>query len=285
MTWKIGFNLLYWTTQVTAEHEPVLAELARLGYDGVEIPLGAGEVADYAALGAKLDALGLARTAVTSLDAATNPVSPDPSVRAAAATRLSWAIDCAEALGAEVLCGPYHSAYKLFTGSPPTDEELAHSAAVLGQVAPRAAAAGLRMALEPLNRFECYLVNTASEGRALAERSGHEAVGVLYDTHHMHIEEKDVGAAVRAAGPRLAHVHVAENDRGTCGSGQVAWAETFRALREVEYDGWLVVEAFTRLDPEFAGAIHVWREYDPLDDVPRGSLAFLREQAGLVTQA
>jgi D-psicose/D-tagatose/L-ribulose 3-epimerase len=96
----------------------------------------------------------------------------------------------------------------------------------------------------------------------------------------MHIEEPDAGAAVRTCAAVLGHVHLSENDRGVPGRGQVAWRATFAALREAHYDGWCVIEAFSRLDPSFAAAIHVWRDYfaDP-EQVCTEGLRFVR--AGL----
>ncbi|MCP3917957.1 MAG: sugar phosphate isomerase/epimerase [bacterium] len=274
---KVGMNLLLWTTHVTAEHDPLLARLAELGFDGVELPLGDGDPAHYAAIGKRLDGLGLGRTTVTSLTPETNPLSPDAAVRDAAVDRLKWAIDCAHALGAEAVCGPFHSAYKVFSGSPPTDAERERAAGVLRAAAEYAETAGVRLAIEALNRFECYLVTTMAQARDLVARVDHPALGVHYDTHHMHIEEKDVAAAIQRAGSRITHVHVSENDRGVPGRGQVRWAESFEALHEIGYDGWLTVEAFSTADPGFASAIHVWRDFDPSDEIAREGLAFTRE--------
>ena len=133
------------------------------------------------------------------------------------------------------------------------------------------------MAIEALNRFECYLVNTMADATAIADAVDHPMLGVHYDTHHMHIEEPDVTAALETARPHLKHVHVSENHRGTPGSGQVAWEETFRTLHGFGYDGWYTIEAFSRTDPAFANAIHVWREPypDPLT-LAREGAAFLR---------
>ena len=278
---KTGINLLLWTTSVDQKHHGLLADLRETGYDGVEIPIGAGDAADYRDLGRELDRIGLARTAVTSVDESTNPVSPDPAVRRAAVERLGWAIDMAGELGAEVVCGPFHSAYKVFTGRGPTDDELGWSAEVLRAAAERAEPAGITLAVEALNRFECYVVNTMAGLRDLVRRVDHPSLGAHYDTHHMHIEEPDVTAAIEHVGKELCHVHVSENDRGTPGSGQVRWADTFEALKSVGYDGWLTIEAFSRLDPEFAALIHIWRDFerDPGELASRG-LAFVRESWG-----
>ena len=269
-------NLLLWTTHVTEQHYPLLATLRETGYDGVEIPLGQGDVAYYRALGAELDRMGLARTAVTSLMEETNSISPDPAIRRAAAERLKWAIDNAAAMGCELLCGPFHSAYKVFTGTAPTDDERTWSAEVLHGAAEHAQAAGVTLAIEALNRFECYLVTTMADARDLVRRADHENLFVHWDTHHMHIEEKSVAGAIGATARELRHVHISENDRGTPGSGQVAWDETFKALKAIGYDGWLTIESFSRLDPGFAGAIHIWRDFDALKDIYTAGLRFMR---------
>ena len=132
------------------------------------------------------------------------------------------------------------------------------------------------------------LINLGSEVPAFFERFerlcelvDHPSLRAHYDTHHMHIEERDAGAAVETCAPVLGHVHLSENDRGVPGQGQVDWNGTFAALKAANYDGWCVIEAFSRLDPDFAGAIHVWRDYfaDP-DDVCRDGLQFVK--AGLL---
>lgn len=276
---RFGINMLLWTTHVTDEHAPQLAFAKESGFDGVEIPLFDGTPEHYAALGKRLDSLGLQRTCSAGLAPEHDPIHEDPAVRRAAGEQLRWAIDCAQALGGEVLCGPLHSAFKVFRGRGPTDEEMQRSADVLRGAAEYAQKAGVMLAPEALNRFECYLVNTATQLRELCERVDHPSLRAHYDTHHMHIEERDAGAAVRTCAPVMGHVHLSENDRGTPGTGQVDWAGTFSALREIGFDGWCVIEAFSRLDPAFAADIHVWRDYFAApEDVCRDGLAFARAE-------
>ena len=274
---KLGINLLLWTPFVEEKHYPLLADLRELGYDGVEIPIMSGDEAHYAQLGRELDRAGLARTTSTALGAEVNPVSSDPAIRRAAVEHLRGRIDCAAAMGAEVLCGPFHSAYKVFVGRGPTDDERRWCAEVMREAGEYAQERGLRLSLEALNRFECYFLTTMVEARDLVRSIDHPAVSAHYDTHHMHIEEVDVGAAIDCVEAELGHVHISENDRGTPGAGQVHWGATFEGLRRVGYDGWLTIEAFSRLDPEFAAAIHIWRDFfnDP-KEVARDGLAFMR---------
>ncbi len=274
---KLGMNLLLWTTEVQEEHYPVIQSLKQCGFDGVEVPVAPGTEADFGVHGRVLDDLGLERTAVFALDDQANPISEEARVREAAVDALKEAIAKSRALGATRLVGPFHSAYKTFSGSGPTEDERSRSADVLRRAAEEAEQAGVVLAVEPLNRFECYLMNTVADARAVIDRVDHSHCGILYDTHHMHIEEKDVTDAVRRASDRIAHVHVSESDRGTPGSGQVAWVDTFRALQASGYDDWLVIEAFSRRDADFASAIHIWRDFDPFDEVWHQGHAFIRE--------
>ena len=275
---RFGINLLLWTTHVTSELEPQLGFAKECGFDGVEVPLFEGEPGHYQQVGAMLDRHGLQRTCSAGLAPEHNPIDESPTVRRAAVDRLRWAIDCAHAVGAEVLCGPLHSAFKVFSGHGPTEVEFGRSADVLREAAEYAATAGVLLAPEALNRFECYLLNTSSQMRDLCERVDHPSLKAHYDTHHMHLEEHDAAAAIKHCAPVLGHVHLSENNRGVPGRGQVDWNGTFAALKEVGYDGWCVIEAFSRLDAEFAAAIHVWRDYfvDP-KDVCNDGLAFAKK--------
>jgi D-psicose/D-tagatose/L-ribulose 3-epimerase len=261
---RTGFNLLLWTTHVDEQHLPLLARLKATGYDGVEIPVFEGEVGHYRRLARALDEHGLACTTVTVLpDEAHSAVSPDAASRAGALEHLEWAIACSQVLGSEVLCGPFHQPLAVFSGSGPTEDEKARAAEVHRRAAEIAAQAGLVLAIEPLNRFECYFLNTMADAKAYVERVGHPSFGALYDTFHANIEEQDpVGVIGETAGV-IRHVHVSENDRGTPGKGHVPWAATFKALRTGGYDGWLTIEAFGTALPALAAATKVWRDFFP----------------------
>ena len=133
------------------------------------------------------------------------------------------------------------------------------------------------LAIEPLNRFETDLVNTVEQAIELCDMVDRPNLGLLVDTFHMNIEEKDVGDAVRSAGSRVFHVQVAENDRGTPGTGQVHWAEFFSALSAIDYQGQIVVESFLPTVAEIARAVSLWRPVAPsMDDLARDGLGFLR---------
>ena len=161
------------------------------------------------------------------------------------------------------MAGPWFQPLGVFSGDRPSESELAHCAEVHRQVLPLLAAAGITAGLEPLNRFEAYLLNTCEQAIAYAARVGSDGIGILYDTFHANIEEKDPIAALHAlhASGNLSHVHISENDRGTPGRGHAKIRETIAELKLLGYDGWLTIEAFGRGVPELAAATRVWRDF------------------------
>lgn len=272
---KLGMNMLLWSTDVSGrEYDSIFEMLRDAGFDGVEIPIFDQEVEKYAALGERLEAIGLERLAVAARGPDDNPLAES---RSAAVTATRANLESAAALGAPIICGPLGAPLGVFTGSGPLPEELDRAAAYLEEVAPYADEAGVTIALEYLNRFEMYLTNTAADLASLVRRVGHPRIRMMYDTFHAHIEEKDPAEAIRACADVLVHVHLSENDRSTPGAGQVAWEETFAALREIGYDGWLVIEAFGDALPELAGATKVWRRmFESPEALARDGIAFIR---------
>lgn len=276
---KIGMNLLLWTAYVTEAHFPLLASLKKAGYDGVELPLFDGDAAHYKKVRKELDNLGLGATTVTVVNSDTNPIDPNPGVRAKALDRIKWAIDMTHELGGTALAGPYHSAIGVFSGNPPTDQEKAHGIEVLRKAADHAQQAKVTMTIEYLNRFECYFLTTAAQAAELVDAVNHPSFKCMYDTFHAHIEEKNQAAPIAALGNRFAHVHISENDRGVPGTGQVRWDEAFAALKKSGYDGWLTIEAFGRALPDIAAATKVWRDlFAQSEDVYLQGIDFIKKK-------
>ena len=261
---KTGFNLLLWTTHVTAEHTAILKGIKKAGYDTVEIPVFEGTPEYFARLGGLLDELGLERSAVSVIGpSAKNPLSADKASRVAAVDYVKWVIDCTEALGAHMIVGPMHSEIGYFSGHGPTAAERKRGVSFHRRVGDYAAKKDVRFALEALNRFECYFLNTMAQLSDYLDEVDHPAIKALYDTFHANIEEKDPIAAIRTIKKHMIHVHISENDRGTPGKGHVPWEATYKALRAAKYDGWLTIEAFGRALPALAAATRVWRDFFP----------------------
>ncbi|MGD9644326.1 MAG: sugar phosphate isomerase/epimerase family protein [Pirellulales bacterium] len=275
---KYGMNLLLWTDSLSESHLPTLESLKRMGYDGVELPLFAYDVDDCRQWGKRLDELGLERTAVTIRAAENNPASLDASVRAAGVAANKQAIDCCQAAGISVLVGPFHSALGHFSGAGPTADEWQAAVDSMREVAEHAARCHVTLACEYLNRFECYLLNSAADTARFVRDVNHPSCRMMYDTFHANIEEKNVPAAIRTAAPQLAHVHISENDRSTPGKGLVDWSATFATLKEVKYDGWLTVEAFGLALPAIAAATKIWRRmYDTEEQLAADALKFMKQ--------
>ncbi|MEM1353976.1 MAG: sugar phosphate isomerase/epimerase family protein [Planctomycetota bacterium] len=273
---KIGFNLLLWSASITPERADLFAKMKGVGYDGVEMFLGLPEVSDYQQLAPVLKDHGLGATTVTCPPPEANPVSPEPAARQKGLDHMKWAIDATAAMDGEVLGGPFHSAYAIFTNKAPTEDELRWSCDVMREAAEYAQQAGITLATEPINRFECYLLNTSAQARRMADLVDMPNFGYLYDTHHAHIEEKDIAAAISTGGSAIKHVHISENDRGAPGTGLVDFETNFAALKQIDYDGWMTIEAFSTDDPDFAGMIHVYRDYDPPETIYAGGYQFIK---------
>jgi D-psicose/D-tagatose/L-ribulose 3-epimerase len=276
---RIGFNFLLWTGDVTEEHAPILEALKRVGYDEVEIPIFSGTPDRYAALGRRIAALGLRPAAISVIGALeNNPVGAEESQRRGAVDYMRWLTDCAQALGATMLAGPLHSTIGHFSGAGPTAEENARMVGFHQEVGEIARAKGLTIVVEALNRFECYMLNTMAQLRAHLDAVGHPNVKAMYDTFHANIDEKDPAAAMAVIVPHLVHVHISENDRGTPGTGQIAFDPVFAALKRQGYAGALTIEAFGRALPDLAAATRVWRDlFSSPEEVYTQGYALIRE--------
>jgi D-psicose/D-tagatose/L-ribulose 3-epimerase len=275
----LGFNLLLWTGHVTQEHFPVFAELKRTGYDGIELPLFEGAPEHYRKIGQALKDNGLRATGVTVMPDSTHDcMSADPVVRAGALKHICWAVDCLTAAGGELLSGPFHQPLGIFTGNPPTADERANVVSVHKDAAAYALKQNIKLSIEPLNRFECYVLNTVADAATMVQAVNAPNYGLLYDTFHSNIEEKDPVAVIAPNLPFINHVHFSENDRGTPGKGHVPWMPTMMSLKHGGYQGWCTIEAFGRALPALAAATRVWRDFSPREEVYRFGHDFLREQ-------
>jgi D-psicose/D-tagatose/L-ribulose 3-epimerase len=274
---KAGFCMLLWSTHVTEQHLPLFADIKAAGYDGVEVPTFGGDPTHYAWLRGKLDEEGLLATAVGLMPGeAYSLISDDPAARRAGAAHLDWLLECADALGAEVLCGPFHQALGVFTGRGPTEEELerlveAHQ--IMADKAPE-----LTLAIEMLNRFECYMLTSNAQAAEHVAKVARPNFGCLYDEFHSNIEERDPVGSLTATFDAIKHIHITENHRGAPGTGHIDHAATIRAARDAGYDGWFTVEAFGQALPDLAAATKIWRPlFETEDQVVKAGVRVIRE--------
>lgn len=279
---KTGMNLLLWTDHVVERHDELLEHIKEIGYDSVEVPIfDTSDLGPYERLGKRLRALDLRATAVTVMTPETNPIAIEPHIRDKAVEHLDRVMECGQAFGCEILCGPVHSAIGVFSGEAPTEDEFQRGVETLKRAGEKAAARGISIAVEYLNRFENYFLTTAAQTSRFVQAVDHPSIRMMYDSFHAHIEEKSQCEAILSCAKNLIHVHVSENDRGTPGTGQVDWNGFIDGLNEAGYDGFLTIEAFGRSLPALAAATRVWRDLfaDPIE-LCREGRAFIKEQIG-----
>jgi D-psicose/D-tagatose/L-ribulose 3-epimerase len=275
---KIGINLLLWATHVTEEHYPQLEKIKATGFDGVEIPIFGGDDAHYSRLRKKLDELQLKASTVTVATPEANAISPDPAIRKAAVERLKTIVRQSAIVGADVLCGPFHQALGVFSGSGPTEPEVERAADVHRAVADEAQRQGVVLTIEFLNRFECYFLTTMAAAAAYVRRVDHPNFKAMFDTFHANIEEENLPKAYSENAAEIAHIHICNNDRGVPGRGHISFHPIFQAIKSSGYNGWLTIEAFGRALPELVEPTRVWRDFfKQPDDVVTEGYKFIRD--------
>ncbi|HEV7348822.1 sugar phosphate isomerase/epimerase family protein [Telluribacter sp.] len=274
-------NLLLWGTQVDESLFPTLELIKEIGFEGVEVPIFNPNPDAWHSWRKKLDELGLHREADTFCGADVNLISPDAAVRAHALEYLKRCVDCAVVLGAGRLMGPYHSALGVFTGSSATADEWKCGVEGIQILADYAQQQEIVLGMEYLNRFEMYLTSSSDELARFVDEVDHPNCRIMFDTFHANIEEKNIGDAIRKLGDRIEFIQLSENDRSTPGKGNVDWAGVFRAIQDINYDGWLSIEAFSPKLP----AANIWRQmFDSEEQLMRDGLAFIKSMRERVNE-
>ncbi|HEV2273291.1 MAG TPA: sugar phosphate isomerase/epimerase, partial [Acidobacteriaceae bacterium] len=220
---KYGVNTFLWSGHFDRSQLPLLARIKEHGFDGAELPLHDPAQFQAADIRRGLEQNGLECTMCAVLNRSTNAISEDAAVRAAARRYLNDCIRVVAETGATILAGPLYAPLGDLPGRRRTADEWKRAVEFYQSLGPVLAEYGVTVALEPLNRFETYFLNTAEDAVRLCDEIGHPNVGILFDTFHANIEEKDIGNAYRTVARHLKHVHTCENDRGTPGSGHVEW--------------------------------------------------------------
>ncbi len=278
---KIGMNLLLWTAAATEEHFGLLEDIKGWGFDGVELPMFDPAGSPWAALKSHLDGMGMGSTVVGCLPEDTSMILDDAAQNQAAIDYLKACVDASVELGAETLAGPIFHPVGGLIGRGPNDDERKRYVENILQVADHAEGTGVKLSIEPLNRFETFFLNCQEQAASLCDMIDRPNVGVLYDTFHCNIEEKSVAGAIRTGGKHINHVHISANDRSTPGEDLVRWEENFATLKEIGYDGWLTIEAFGAWLPEIAGATCIWRKMAPSEEhLATNGLKFIKENWG-----
>jgi D-psicose/D-tagatose/L-ribulose 3-epimerase len=276
---SIGANTWIWTSPLSDERLASLAPRVRdLGFDVLELPIESVGDWDPGRAAELLAELGLGSSVCASMPPGRDLLTDDAEV-AATQDFLRRCIDSAERIGAPVVGGPMYSAVGRTWRLEPDERRstIGRLTEALRPIVDYAGEHGVRLALEPLNRYETSLITTAEQGLEVVEALGSPALGLLLDTYHMNIEEKSPADSIRLAGRNLFHVHASASDRGAPGADHVDWPRVAAALTEVAYEGVLCIEAFTPHEPAIASAAHIWRPVaSTQDDLARDGLEFLR---------
>ncbi|WP_207619927.1 sugar phosphate isomerase/epimerase [Nocardioides sp. IC4_145] len=283
----LGVNTWVWASPLTDDDLPrMLALVAGLGFDAVELPLEEPGHLDPARTAAAVRDAGLAPYVVGAMAPGRDLVATDAASVARTQDYLRSCVDLAAAIGAPSVCGPFYAATGRVWRMTPAERTAAYDewCTNLAPVLDHARAAGVAIGIEPLNRYETSLVNTVDQAlTALAPLldAPDPGVGLALDTYHLGIEERSSADAVRRVGRHLVHVQVCGNDRGAPGHDQTDWPALLDALDDVGYAGALNIESFTPDNASIAVAASIWR---PLaaspDDLARDGLTFLRSLTG-----
>jgi D-psicose/D-tagatose/L-ribulose 3-epimerase len=276
---RFGVNLLLFGDRVTPAVMRRFPHLKEMGFDGVEVPVQEPEKVATGRIRRAAEEAGLALTCSGSLPPGARFYGKDAAPRRAAGRYVREAIRTVADLGAPLICGPLYKAVGDCDESVPLTRQRSETARAMAPLAAEAAEAGVVLAIEPLNRFETNFLNTVEQGIAFCGHLKSRGAGLLLDTFHMHIEEKDTGAAIRAAAAAgvLSHFHASENDRGVAGTGQVDWTGASRALGGARYDGWVVLESFNQKNKAIKKAVSCWRPFFPSEEVfCRDGLAWVK---------
>ncbi|WP_111718720.1 sugar phosphate isomerase/epimerase [Homoserinimonas sp. OAct 916] len=276
---KLGVNTWVWAAELDDDSlETAVRRVAGMGFTAVELPVenpGAWSVPRARDL---LGELGLEPFVVGAMSAGRNLVeASDPEI-SATQTYLTECVDIAAALGARIVAGPFYAATGRCWRMTEVERRATYAQLVdsLTPVTRHAESVGVRLAIEPLNRYETSLMNTVEQALdALAPLFG-PGLGLALDSYHLNIEEKSITDAIVLGGEHVAHVQVCGNDRGAVGDDHIDWPGFLDALDGIGYSGPLNLESFTAENETIAVAASIWR---PLaaspDDLARRSLEYL----------
>jgi len=278
---KFGVFGLLFHPRITRSELSIFEKARSFGYEGVEISLSK----DFLSMGITKDVLRAAKDAgmscvcSTSLNEATNITSTDRTIRENGIAFLKRCVAASAELESDVVGGVIYAPWGFFKRGAPTREEWECCKESLFTVAEYAREHNVFLAIEPVNRFESYFLSTTSEAKKLINEIGHPHIKIHLDTFQMNIEEDHMYDAIKTAGELLFHFHCCASNRGVPGNDHVEWDEVFRALKEVGYDRWLVVESFTPeiMEQDFGWQVAIWRKIATPDEIAQRGLAFLKD--------
>jgi D-psicose/D-tagatose/L-ribulose 3-epimerase len=277
---KFGASTFIWVSPFSNQTLDLIDKVKNIGFDYLEICIEDPETIDVQTIRNHLNDSGVQALVCGAFGPNRDISSDNSEVRKHAVEYIKTCIDIAVELESPLVSGPMYSATgKTRLLSPDEKKQQWDWAAEnMKIVADYAASKDIKLAVEPLNRFETDFINTVQQGLEFFEQVDRDNVGFLLDTFHMNLEEKDIAEAIKLAGSKIFNFHSCENDRGTPGTGHIPWNEVFQALKEISYDGPVVIESFTTEIKEIARAVSQWRPLAPSQDsLGEEGLQFLKK--------
>lgn len=272
---KLGIHAYAWTSEWNNEQLDLIDRAKSLDMDFIELPLMVLEKFDTEAISERIRELDFDSCTSTVLLNDTDITSEDPEIRKKGVKYLKDCVKATHDIGAANFSGVIYSQHIRKLNGRPTEREYEWSAESLREVADYANDLGVVIGLEPVNRYETFLVNTCDQALMLKDMIGRDNIKIHLDTYHMNIEEKSYYEATKKAGKDLIHYHLCENDRGIPGTGLVKWDEIFKALSEMEYSGYAALESFVDCTDNMN--TWVWRQLaKDGDTLVRKGTAFIR---------
>ena len=257
---KLDVSAFAWTAKFGRSHLRLVPLIKEMGFSGFEIAMF--DPADLAVddIRRAFETSDLECTVCAILPAGVNPISPDATVRKTSVQHLVRCIETASALGAKLLGGPLYAPIGYLPYHRPTKDEWSWAVDAFRSVCDALDSCDVTISIEPVNRSETFFVRTAREASSLCDAIGHPRFGVTVDTFHANIEERDIPEALTSIGPRLKHIHASENDRGLLGKGHVDFPGIVAALKEIGYNGYLMIEGFGYSPQEIDAPGALWAD-------------------------
>ena len=274
---KFGINTFLWTADFSPKDFALLPQIKAHGFDGIEATLIHPKNFQAAAIRQALKQNDLECTLCSVLPKELSLITDDAATQRRTVEHLSTCIKLTAEAGATVIAGPLYSPVGFLPGRRRTNDEWKRAVDNYQQLGPFLEANAVDLCIEPLNRFETFFLNTTADAVDLCNQVNHPRVGILWDTFHANIEEKNLGEALKLAAPHLKHLHTCENDRGTPGTGHVDWPGVFEAIAAINYNGWLTIESFGFASGDLAAAASIWRDLaDNPEQIAWNGVKFLK---------